>query len=941
MPFIGAAIGAIVGAVASVGAAITAVGVGLGLSLGAATAITGLIGTLALTAGLSLVGKLLRGSTDPPPARGSVTQTILDPNAPQPYVMGEGLAGGAVRYDVAYGPTLKDVPNPYRWMPIVYSGGGPIWAITPYVDQAPIDTSYYGGFLDASVHAGACPQTAAMTPALYGPAPGWDSTSINSGQAMIGWNFKFDRDGKVFAGGIPQLGAYGKWVKVYDPRLDSTFPGGSGGQRITNEATWGWSENPALHAGTYAYGRYQNGKRTIGCGLPYDAINWSNIAAWANVCDANAWTMFGIVYEPDDRWQNLKDIAIAGGGMPLIAGGVLSFHYQAPRVSLETITEADLADDDMSVTAMRSYRDRINTISPKYTSPDHNWEKVNADPVSVSTYITDDGGIKQVEWPFNFVKDAGQAAQLARYVIEDSREFQPIEITCLPTMRALRPGDCVDLYLPSLGLDTSAVIISREIDPGTMKVKFTLVGETPGKHAFALGQTGTPPAAPALGMTGAARDLITWGADRVAADAGATRNDDGENFVINPQLTDDTTGWVLSAGVFRQSISGFPIGAWFQFPVGSSLAAIANGNGFIPTNGATKLHVSSYRYVGGVATDFRAYVNFFTEAGVYVSSDNIDLYAGGTAAFTLVKGVVSVPANATQYTVNYSATFTSGVGNAGALRVASVESGADVTVTAQVLVSVPTEVVITTNGSGAALTGQLPRTVDPTVTKGGADIRLLDGTTYALSNVSASLTSIAVDNTNGSSTKGRVTLTTMSGSGSANLTVTANSVAQPPIQIVFSCAVGSGSTSSSTGGTVAGNGVTVNSTSYIEIGRVTGVVKSTSQTISANLSTSYDGGFDGTSRTVTAKWQYSPAGTNSWTDMGGGVTGSGASFWFNPYSGASGSTVGAVTCNQTAAPSNGSYDVRLVALTNSTYVLSSTTYGPFLGWDFSGVVSVV
>ena len=38
--------------------------------------------------------------------------------------------------------------------------------------------------------------------------------------------------GKVYASGVPRLAAYGKWVLAYDPRKDSTFPGGSGSHRI-------------------------------------------------------------------------------------------------------------------------------------------------------------------------------------------------------------------------------------------------------------------------------------------------------------------------------------------------------------------------------------------------------------------------------------------------------------------------------------------------------------------------------------------------------------------------------------------------------------------------------------------------------------------------------------------------------------------------------------
>ncbi|MFG5445095.1 hypothetical protein ACFJZM_13600, partial [Enterococcus faecalis] len=84
---------------------------------------------------------------------------------------------------------------------------------------------------------GECPESTALAPQWAG-ATGWGSTSKLSGQAAIGWSFLFDKEGKRFASGLPQLGAYGQWVKVYDPRLDSTFPGGSGSHRVDDETTW-------------------------------------------------------------------------------------------------------------------------------------------------------------------------------------------------------------------------------------------------------------------------------------------------------------------------------------------------------------------------------------------------------------------------------------------------------------------------------------------------------------------------------------------------------------------------------------------------------------------------------------------------------------------------------------------------------------------------------
>lgn len=502
----------IIGTIAGVAALVAgtiATGGALGIVAAGVAATAGTIATVAsVVAGLAAIGS--QALAKPPPARGSVSQMIVEANAVQPYVMGESYFAGVLRHRVAYGGTVDGVQNPYLFDAVVYGGGGPYQSILPRIQFAAI-SSWYSGYLGTDTQLGTCPEATALS-ATYGSPPSWGAAYKLSGQAAIAWNYRFDKKGKVFASGLPQTGALIQGAKVYDPRLDSTFPGGSGACRLGIETTYVYSENPALHAGTYAYGRYQNGKRVLGIGLPADGINWEVVAAWANTCDANNWKISGVAFEPGDKGQNLIDICAAGGGEP-VPGGVLSFRYHAPAVALDTITEADIADEDMRVVAMQSYRDRINVVLPKYRSPVHNWEMVQAGPVSDPDFVTEDGEERPIEWPFNFVKDATQAAQLAAYKLFDARELHPIDLVCLPRLRAYRPGDCLHLDLPQLGLDTDAIILNREIDPATMKVRLSLIGETPGKHAFALSLTGDAPPTPAIGQTAQERD-------ETAADAG-------------------------------------------------------------------------------------------------------------------------------------------------------------------------------------------------------------------------------------------------------------------------------------------------------------------------------------------------------------------------------------------------------------------------------------
>lgn len=498
----------VVAVVAGIASVVLTAGASLGVIaptiLGASTvALAGIAGVIGMAA--SFGSQLL---TKPPPARGSVNQLMIQVDPPQPYCMGRTYFGGVLRHSAAYGATLSGVPNPYLGRVVVYSGAGPIQGFDQLqVDYAPIG-GYYSGWLYTSTQLGSQPEAGALAPAFAG-LPQWTPYHKLSGQAAALWNFKFDKAGKVFASGLPNTGAIVNGVKVYDPRLDSTYPGGVGPQRLNDESTWAFSKNPALHAIAYAYGRYQNGKKVFGIGLPAEAIDLPAFVAWANVCDANGWTISGTVFEPDDRWKNLKDIMAAGGAEPVFSGAVLSVKYHAPRVSLDTITSSDLTEDGGSVTAMRSYRDRINTIVPKWRSEEHNWEYTAGAPIVLSTALADDGEEKKEERQYNLVDNSNQSAQLAAYELLERRELGVIELSCNPRVRQYRPGECLTVNLPSEGLsNVQAVILRRTIEPGTMSVRLTLLGETPAKHDYALGRTATPPPTPALTQTPEERDDI-------------------------------------------------------------------------------------------------------------------------------------------------------------------------------------------------------------------------------------------------------------------------------------------------------------------------------------------------------------------------------------------------------------------------------------------------
>lgn len=94
----------------------------------------------------------------------------------------------------------------------------------------------------------------------------------------------------VFNQSIPsRITIVGDGAPVYDPRRDSTVPGGSGPQRANDQSTWAWdasaSRNPALGTLFYLLGWRINGRLAVGKGIPPARLDLASFIEAANLCD--------------------------------------------------------------------------------------------------------------------------------------------------------------------------------------------------------------------------------------------------------------------------------------------------------------------------------------------------------------------------------------------------------------------------------------------------------------------------------------------------------------------------------------------------------------------------------------------------------------------------------------------------------------------------------
>jgi trimeric autotransporter adhesin len=444
---------------------------------------------------------------------GQQLEWTADPTAGMPYVMGNARVGEAIVHQASWGDK-----NKFLGIVGVLSCAGPILAHDGlYADNTLIGFSnnnavgYYHDWMLHHAKIGTRPSDPLpMHTLLASPMPDWSADHKLSSLAASGLILVADtEEGKIFSGGTPKLTHQIRGVRAYDARQDDTN-GGSGVQRpgtaTSPETQYQYSENPWVHHGTYALGRWVEGVRVIGPGLPKDHIDWPSHIEAANVADTNGWAVSGRVLSTDRKWEVLKAIAQAGGGYPIPTGAKLACLINTPRVSLATIEEAHLKGP-VSAPQMAMRRDRLNGAIPRYRSPDHAWEVVSGEAVRNSTWATADGGNRTREIDLPLVAEKQPAAQLIAYEVANSRERSPIGLELDLVWSQYRMGDCLTLNLPSaLLINQKAVIIGRELDAASNTVRFEFRTEDDDKHAWALGQTGTAPPTTTVGSDPGAGD---------------------------------------------------------------------------------------------------------------------------------------------------------------------------------------------------------------------------------------------------------------------------------------------------------------------------------------------------------------------------------------------------------------------------------------------------
>lgn len=448
-------------------------------------------------------------------AGGRPVDWTLDPNGPIPFAFGRVGVAGAVIHKATFGPDKM-----FNGFVSVLSGAGPIDGYESYTADdllvqfdgaGKCTTPEWAGELFRVSNLGTQPATFLATPTGLknnSTLPNWNSANRVSGKALSMVVMAENSKGTAFPNGEIKPREVFRGQKCWDPRKDSTYPGGSGPQRLNDASTWAWSENPAICAVKWILGLWEDpvgkgvpqvGQQVGGIGSKLSGIDLPAYVAAANICDANGWTCAAYPNTDDDKHEVLLSFLQAAGAIYSQRAGKISLIQRAaPKTSVATITADDVIGA-IEIDTASSRIDRINTIVPTYWSPQHRWQNTALPEVTVPAYRTADGGKRSRGITYAYVTNANQASQLAALELQHSREGMAGQVSLKPYLQRILPGDVFTISEPGFLLDgLKCLCMSTEYDPAEAVVRVTFVSETDAKYPFALGQSAVVPTPPTL-----------------------------------------------------------------------------------------------------------------------------------------------------------------------------------------------------------------------------------------------------------------------------------------------------------------------------------------------------------------------------------------------------------------------------------------------------------
>lgn len=311
--------------------------------------------------------------------------------------------------------------------------------------------------------------------------PGWSSSDNGAGICYAVVDYRCDTPNSknpIWPGGRPTFLWVVKGKRCYDPRLDTTV-GGSGSHRWDNPSTWEYSENPIVCAynwrrGIYACDRIdQPDMLLVGRGLSATEVPPANIFAAANLCDEDvdgaARYSIGGVIAGDEKYLDVEEkFAAACGGIIIQPEGSVEIEPAQARTPSFTFTDADIvvgtAVEYNQGMLSKADSEWVNTVVPRYVSPDQKWQDHAAPVRRVNADVLSDGGSREEDVVLQLVTVERQASDIGEIHRKLGRLWGRGAVVLGPASAEIEEGDWGVWNSDRLGLSMTVRVESYALD---------------------------------------------------------------------------------------------------------------------------------------------------------------------------------------------------------------------------------------------------------------------------------------------------------------------------------------------------------------------------------------------------------------------------------------------------------------------------------------------
>jgi hypothetical protein len=377
----------------------------------------------------------------------------------------------------------------------------------------------------------------------------------------------------------------GKGAPTYDPRLDSTVPGGSGTQLAATQSTWAWSDtgsrNPALQLLWFLLGWQINGKIALGMGLPPARIDLASFITAANHCDESVtlaaggseprYRSDGLISEGDDRSAVVQHLCQTMNATLRDSGG---------EIALQVISN-DLA----TPTATFGLNDILGSEQYEQTQPLNNYFNIvrgrRVDASDQALYqltdfpqivLTSPDGIDRIQtMDYPLVQSNSQAQRLAKLSLKRAQYQAKYTASFGSKAWAVSLGNVVQLNHSGMNWTNKLMRVVAQSIGQSGQVKMTLLEESTDVYTWAAEDiAGTVAGSPTVVVpTSLPLGSIAPGAT-IGAQVGVNFLDQGGFQVLTDAAIKNTAVTLTAAGALSGAGGGSITGLDFANVAGAT-----------------------------------------------------------------------------------------------------------------------------------------------------------------------------------------------------------------------------------------------------------------------------------------------------------------------------------------------------------------------------------